>query len=222
MRDAGSPSVPPSLAADRRAHSTRRRESERRALAVGLLISVAVHAMVLAAWPWDGSGESARASQAPRLVVLPPYERVEAEPQAPRVELPAPAQPVARPAEPALAPPSAPDAPGEPVWIPHEVPPRLLNAAEVQAALAGSRLDGAGEAGSEHLAVLWLYVDRSGEVRKLQLRQSSGSTRLDTLVQQAARAMEFSPALNQGRTVAVWISQPVRFSFRGDTGGGTP
>lgn len=202
---------------------------QRRAFGVGMIASVALHGALFLGWGRERAvieppGRPAES----KLVVLSPPEREEAERPAVEVALPPPAEPIARPAEPVLAEgPGEIDPPAEPTWIPHEVPPRLLNAAEVRSSLAAFQLDGTARAGTDHVAILWLFVDRAGEVRRLQLRRSSGSTGLDTLVQRAVRVMEFSPALNQGRPVGVWISQPVRFSFRGDAvaespgGGGT-
>lgn len=212
---ASTPASPPSNA---RVPAPRRREREPygRALAVGLLVSVALHLAVFLLWSGAEGDSLRRAMSAPELVILPPHEEEEsaaAPATMPTVELPAPAEPVLRPAEPVMAEAATAEPTDEPVWIPHEVPPRLLNPAEVQDMLAGAVLRGLGEAGLDQVAVLWLYVDRTGEVRKLQLRRSTGSPRLDAIVQGVAGRMEFSPALNQGKTVGVWISQPVRFSF---------
>lgn len=210
-------STPASPRSKARAEVPRRREREPygRALAVGLLVSVALHLAAFLLWSGAEGDSLHGAMSAPELVILPPHEEeesAEAPATMPTVELPPPAEPVLRPAEPVMAEATA-EPTDEPVWIPHEVPPRLLNPAEVQDMLAGAALRGLGEAGLEQVAVLWLYVDRTGEVRKLQLRRSTGSPRLDAIVQGVAGSMQFSPALNQGKTVAVWISQPVRFSF---------
>ena len=209
----GASSDPASAASSAALRGRRERAWQRGAFALGLAASVGAHALLfLVAGPGDPLPEPVRRTE-PRVVVLPPHEEARVRPPAPEVSLPSPPGPIPRPAEPVASPRTVPDGASEPVWIPHDVPPRLLNPEEIRSLLADRELEGA--SGTERVAVLWLYVDRSGTVRKLQLRRSSGSARLDRLVQRAGRAMEFSPALNRGRTVGVWISQPVRFSFTG-------
>lgn len=128
----------------------------------------------------------------------------------PTVEVPRARPPVPRPAAPEIAEPS-PERLEAPRFVPHDVPPRLMNGAEILSALAEGVPEGLQEASVRGLVTLWLFVDESGAVTKLRLQGSSGFEALDALASRVARRMEYRPALHQGRRVAVWVSQPIRF-----------
>lgn len=184
-----------------------RRASARR-LALGLAASVALHAAILRLPSGLDRAAGPAPASPPRLVILPPTEPPPARP--PAVRMPPPPAEIRRPGEPVVE--AAPRAADEPEWIPHDVPPRLLNSDEVRGRLASvaDTLEGT----SELLVVLWLYVERSGDVTRLRLRRSSGREGVDAAAMDVASTMRFRPALFRGRTVAVWIAQPIRFSFR--------
>lgn len=195
-------------AAAPRSASERFRRASGRRLAVGVAASLALHAALL--WLPSGLDRSSGPVPAtpPRLLILPPAEPPAAA-RPPAVQLPPPPLEIRRPGEPVVE--TAPAA-GAPEWIPHDVAPRLLNTDEVRARLASATE--ALEGTSELLVVLWLYVERSGDVTRLRLHRSSGREGVDAAAIDVARAMRFSPALFRGRTVAVWIVQPIRFSVR--------
>ncbi|MGH7539728.1 MAG: TonB family protein [Gemmatimonadota bacterium] len=186
------------------------RASYPRILAAGLAASVAVHV---------GAGlllELGEIPLFPRPVLAPMVMVVDVLPPAPpdappAVRIPPPVAPVLRPGTPEVAPLETPDAPPEPVWIPHDLAPRLVNVAEVRTALEEGYPPALPAEASESAVVLWLFVDESGRVTKLRLRESSGWSALDRLAQEVAPAMRFRPALNRGRTVAVWVAQQIRF-----------
>lgn len=187
----------------------RRDDGFRRSLAVGVAVSVVLHA-VLALLPsveLDLPGHLRPSGEI--TLVAPPGEEAP-----PDVEVPSPPARVTWPAEPEFAgvqPVSAGE--DEPVFIPHDVPPRLMNSGRVQDYLRlfyPVALRVASVEGSVHL---WLFVEGSGRVSKVQVRESSGSTHFDDLARSAVPLMQFSPALNQGRPVGVWVSLRVRFNL---------
>lgn len=181
----------------------------RRAFAVGLVVSVALHAL-LALLPPAQLDLPPHLEPAERLTLVAPPE----EQAPPEVEVPAPPEPVARPEEPEVSTSGEPVAADDgPEFVPHDVPPRLLNPSEVQSYLRVFYPVALRVASVEGAVHLWLYVDRSGRVTKVQVRQSSGSPQFDDLARTAAPLMEFRPALNQSETVGVWVSIWVRFDL---------
>lgn len=80
-------------------------------------------------------------------------------------------------------------------------------------------------AGSTHqgTVVMHLEVGIDGSVRRVELKHSSGHGDLDQAAMQAARRWRFTPALEDGKPVASWISVPVNFErHTGDAGPATP
>lgn len=201
---------------ERHARAPKRR-SQRVALAWGLAVSAGLHAALAAALGIAHvSLPTGRAAIARPLAVelLPAL----ADPP-PVVEVPRVRPPVPRPAAPETAVPGPP-APEEPRFIPHDVPPRLLNGAEIRTALEEGMPDALTEEAVGGRVTLWLFVDESGAVRKLRVQDSSGFEVLDALASRVAHRMAYRPALHQGRRVAVWVSQPIR--FRPDPGRPAP
>lgn len=192
----------------RRTADDRFRDAAGRRLAIGLLASVAFHALALGLVSVTRAGDLTAGGPAPAVVILPPLDQ-----PPPAVRVSAPRPPITRPAEPVAAPGFAEVEPEPPEWIPHDVPPRLLNTAEVVERLERRSLLPEEEEG-ERVVVLWMFVDRSGRAVKLRLQHSSGVPVLDAAAQDVATAMRFRPALFQGRPVDVWIVQPIRFSLR--------
>lgn len=191
----------------------RRRALRRRAYAIGLVATVAFHA-VLALLPPVQVDLPPRLEPADRItLVAPPEERTP-----PEVEVPRAPGTVTPPEEPEV------DGSGDPVpsddgpeFIPHDVPPRLLNPGEVQEYLRVFYPVALRVASVEGAVHLWLYVDESGRATKVQVRQSSGSPQFDELARTAAPLMQFRPALNRGETVGVWVSIWVRFDLEEPT-----
>jgi protein TonB len=63
--------------------------------------------------------------------------------------------------------------------------------------------------------MLWVRIDESGTVQETRVVTSSDHDQLDRVAQDLIRkAARFSPALNRGQTVAVWIQLPVTFQAR--------
>lgn len=213
-----------SLPADRRF-----RDSFGLYVSAGLCLSVGVHLVVFLAFPALAVEDGAAAASEPVALELPP-----------EIQIPPPPDPMARPAEPVISdvplpdeatieagdwerrraagpppPPRVGDSRADrPPFIPRDVEPRLKNRDEMQVALRRHYPDALREAGIEATVVLWIFVDRTGEVSRVRVEASSGYEAVDTAAENVARAMEFEPALNRDRAVGVWVRQAVRFRVR--------
>ena len=93
--------------------------------------------------------------------------------------------------------------------------PGLLNAEQVEEAIAAEypaqlRTDGVGGT-----ARLRLFVDTEGIPAEVRLLQTSGYPQLDEAAQRVAVSLRFSPATNvDGEPVEVWVSFPISFRVR--------
>lgn len=192
---------------ERHARAPKRR-SQGVALAWGLAASAGLHAALAAALTIAHVALPAGRTAVARPLAVELLPALADPP--PAVEVQRARPPVARPATPETPIP-APPAPDEPRFVPHDVPPRLLNGPEIRSALEEGVPDGLPDGAAGGRVTLWLYVDESGAVRKLRLQDSSGFEALDTLARRVAQRMAYRPALHQGRRVAVWVSQPIRF-----------
>lgn len=198
----GAPGRGPSAAPDR----FRRRQGA--ALAVGLLISALAHLAVLGlspTVPLPGPRPDANELQTVRLATP--------EPPPPDVEIPPAPEPIRRPAPPDVERGGTPTASARPAFIPHDVPPRLLNEDEVRDFLRTFYPPVFRDLGMEGRVLLWLYLDDRGEVLDTRLHRSSGHRAFDELAMAVAALMRFRPALNQGQTTPVWVSLPIRFDL---------
>lgn len=66
-------------------------------------------------------------------------------------------------------------------------------------------------AGEEGTVVLRVLVDESGNPAKVELKQSSGSTRLDEQTVDAIRRWQFVSARLDDKPIADWVEIPIRF-----------
>ncbi len=187
----------------------------RRALAAGVAVSIALHVVVLlVVLPRFSARISASLETPTQLVRLPPAEDAY-EIVPPAVELPDLPPLILRPAVPTVAPVEEPE--WVPPFIPHDTPPKLMNAGELVRLLEAeylTELKEEGVEGVEGVVLLWLFVDETGKPVKLQLRRSSGFRSLDRIAQDVADQMRFRPAYNQNRPVGVWAAQQIRFEFQ--------
>jgi TonB family protein len=101
-----------------------------------------------------------------------------------------------------------------PQFTPFEVRPELTNRAAVVQALETAYPPLLRDAGIGGTAQVWIYLDAGGSVQRTRIARSSGHDALDEAAQAVAREMRFSPALNRGQRVAVWIQIPVTFMTR--------
>jgi TonB family protein len=101
-----------------------------------------------------------------------------------------------------------------PVFTPYTTQPRLINATDVERAIAQTYPPLLRDAGIGGKAVVWFFVDETGKPMKLQIKETSGYDALDAAALKAAEAVRFAPAENQGRTVPVWISIPIVYAIK--------
>jgi protein TonB len=96
-------------------------------------------------------------------------------------------------------------------FTPYEVAPILRNESDVVRTLrrAYPPVLKASEVGG--VVVVWAYVGVGGDVLEAEVRESSGYDRMDAAALRVAGTMEFSPALNRDKAVAVWVSFPITF-----------
>jgi len=201
-------------------------------LATGLIAATLAHFALFELFPDMRAADIRATSRATRTVELPP-----------QVEIPPPPERVARPATPKVSadadikedvtigktsfeanpteqlppPPSAAAGSGareRPKFIPYDVAPELKNPREVQKylertyprELRDNRIGGR--------VVLWLYIDREGQVQKTRVQQSSGYEALDRAAHRVGRQMEFTPALNRDKKTPVWVQQGINFEVK--------
>lgn len=191
---------------DRPCARDRNRDS-RRVLLAALGLSALLHLGVLALNPPVAIGTGEVGLQSTRLQVVEPAQEV----RPPAVEVPEVAVRIPPPARPVVSGTPTPETEEGPRFIPHDVPPKLINAQEVRDYLAAYYPPELRATGIEGNVMLWLYVNESGEVTKLRVGDTSGSSAFDALAESAARLMRFRPALSADRTVGVWVAQPLTF-----------
>jgi TonB family protein len=99
----------------------------------------------------------------------------------------------------------------KPSFTPYTDMPQLQNREEVSAQLGKMYpplLKGAGVGGK---TLYWALVDIDGRIVSAKVSQSSGQLALDKAGREVLESMKFSPALNHGAKVPVWIQLPIVF-----------
>ncbi len=123
--------------------------------------------------------------------------------------VPAPVAEVPRVAEPAPLPPIQPAVPAPPA--PQSAPrfdaDYLDNPTPAYPSMARRM-------GEEGKVVLRVFVEASGKPSKIEVRTSSGSTRLDDAASAAVWNWKFVPARRGEENVAAWVLVPISFSLR--------
>ncbi|MGD8360417.1 MAG: TonB family protein [Gemmatimonadota bacterium] len=99
-----------------------------------------------------------------------------------------------------------------PTFTPFTVRPDIKNRDEVARVLEREYPPLVRDAGIGGTVNVWFFIDETGRVRKVQVNESSGHKALDEAALRVAAAIEFTPALNRGTAVPVWISLPITFS----------
>lgn len=69
--------------------------------------------------------------------------------------------------------------------------------------------------GEEGKVILRVFVTVEGQAGQVELRTSSGSTRLDHAAQEAVARWKFEPARRGSEAVSAWVLVPIVFSLRG-------
>lgn len=151
--------------------------------------------------------------QRPKQVAPPPVMTAVTEaptpfvaPAVPPVPLPALEAPPAPVAAAAPAPP-APAAPRAPVVPPSFNADYLNNPAPPYPPLSRRM-------GEEGKVVLRVFVNEQGLPADVQLRTSSGSSRLDNVALETVRQWKFVPARRGNQAIAAWVLVPISFSLR--------
>jgi bla regulator protein blaR1 len=101
-----------------------------------------------------------------------------------------------------------------PTFTPFEVQPDIVNPTEIRQALQAEYPTLLRDAGIGGVVVVYFFIDKEGVVAEAQVEQSSGHPALDQAAVRVARQFRFSPALNQGEPVPVWVQIPIRFETR--------
>lgn len=111
---------------------------------------------------------------------------------------------------PADLPPEVEELARQPVFTPYEVPPTHAPG-ELAGALHRHSPPVAKACNAPPLLV-WAFVDAEGKVLNAQVSRSSGDEEVDRAGLAAIREVRFTPALNRGKPVPVWI--PVTLDFQ--------
>ncbi len=92
------------------------------------------------------------------------------------------------------------------------IPPRLLNAEDVLAALRRYYPENERQRGKEGTVDLYLHIGADGLIHKIDIAQTAGPY-FDAAAEKVARLMRFSPAENAAGPVPVKIAQPFVFKL---------
>lgn len=222
------PNRPPrAVVHDPRSANDRFKEGFRTKLGLSLLVATTLHVVAFEAWPVMYAEDVAYTMSVPEILSLPP-----------EVEIPAAPARIARPAAPVASTdvsvettldivgwsaveelPPPPPPPTENVvrtegyipFTPYTVAPRLLNPAEMEAALQAAYPPTLRDAGVGGTVMLLMHIDENGQVLEARVRQTSPFHSLDETAIALAPLMRFSAALNRDKKVAVWITMPLIF-----------
>jgi len=194
---------------------------------VAMIIATVVHAGVLAFWPNLQASDVTFTMDELTAIELPP-----------EIEIPPPPEQIQRPANPVvtdaqideditiapttfednpvtdLPPPptqTAIDLSDQPAFTPWEVAPEIRNRAEFQRLLEREYPPMLRDARVRGTVVLHFFIDADGVVGNAQLSESSGHSQLDNAALRVAPNIEFTPALNRGEPVAVWVELGITF-----------
>ncbi len=198
---------------------------------VSVIVATAAHFSVFALWPEMTAANIALDSESLDVIELPP-----------EVIIPPPPEAIARPAMPVitsanideditippttfeehpvehLPPPpetaTTSDLSSTPTFTPYTVQPSIKNRSEVERAMMREYPPLLRDAGIGGRVDVWFYVDEEGRVVNTVVNQSSGYRAMDDAALKVANIIEFTPALNRDKRVAVWISLPITFTPR--------
>lgn len=195
-----------------------------------LIVAVVVHFSVLQFSPtlmaedvWS-SADGVESMIVPPVTELPPAPEKLARPAIPVVSTDVIADDVTIPSTrfddhppERLAPPSSAregETMGQPAFVPYEVAPRILNPRDVEDALRREYPAVMRDAGIQGTVRVWFRIDAEGRVVDRRIQESSGYRQLDEAALEVADLMEFSPAMNRDRPVAVGVTFGIRFEVR--------
>lgn len=193
----------------------------------GVIVAVAIHFAFFTLFPnlkaadLTGDGGAIEAIELPPEVHVPPPPEMIARPATPKVSTTtvdedvtiAPTTFESNPVE-NLAPPPAgagSDPEDRPTFIPYDVPPKLKNPGDIRKYLKRHYPPTLKEARIEGKVILWIYIDRAGQVQRAQVQQTSGFDAMDRVALECAGSMEFTPAKNRDKATPVWVQQAIAF-----------
>ena len=101
-----------------------------------------------------------------------------------------------------------------PRWTPMTLQPRLLNVDAIRRILEREYPPALRDAGIGGTVHVWFFLDEAGRIVDTRIDRSSGYSDLDAAALRVADRMEFSPAEDRDRRVAVWVSVPITFEVR--------
>lgn len=205
---------------------------------IGAFVVVGMHVAIVAALVNYTPARNALFAVAPIMVefIAPPKREekseLPAEPPKPKpvakrieqpVELPSIMTAPADTPSPAVAPPPPP-APPAPVQLPaHPAPPAPAPPPVTQPIFNADYLDNPAPAypliarrnREQGRVLLRVFVNANGNAEDVQVRTSSGSTRLDESARDAVRRWKFVPAKRGTETVPAWVLIPISFRLEG-------
>lgn len=169
--------------------------------------------------PAPAAAPDAAAAPATAAASIPAGVTVQAPAAAPVTSAaPAAAPSKAAAAEATPAAPAAPaDEPGvsdAPTFTPMTVAPRLSNLPEVQQALIDLYPQVLRDAGIGGTVNIWFFIDETGTVQKVQVKESSGYDAFDLAALEVGKRMRFTPARNRDTPVPVWIATDITFAVQ--------
>lgn len=157
----------------------------------------------------------------------------------PQVEIPPPPEQISRPATPTVAeaaveedvtiskttfednpveklppPPKAGSPKDRPSFIPRDVDPQPKNDDEIRKLMQQHYPPMLRDAGIGGTVVLWLYVNKDGQVEKMQINESSGYDAMDQAAAEVANQLEFKPAISRDQPIGVWVQRQITFRVR--------
>jgi TonB family protein len=100
----------------------------------------------------------------------------------------------------------------EPVFTPFTVRPDIKNRNEIALAMEENYPPLLRDAGIGGTVTVWFLIDEEGITRKTQINETSGHRALDDAALGVAGVIQFTPAMNQDKSVPVWISLPITFT----------
>ncbi|MYB06492.1 MAG: M56 family metallopeptidase [Gemmatimonadetes bacterium] len=103
------------------------------------------------------------------------------------------------------------DISASPAFTPYTTAPRRTNDQEVVRALEREYPPLLRDAGIGGTVQVWFFIDEEGVVRNQRVHTSSGHGALDEAALRVAPVLRFTPALNQGESVPVWVAFPITF-----------
>lgn len=196
-----------------------------------VIAATCLHVAVFALWPELTAADISEIMEEIEVIELPP-----------EIVIPPPPEALARPATPVIGPteideditiapttfadnpveelPPPPTSVAESTsdpttaFTPYTVRPDVRNRREVERALEREYPPLLRDAGIGGTTLVWFYIDAEGIVQETRIHTPSGHRSLDEAALRVAEIIEFTPALNRDRRVAVWISLPITFMIR--------